>query len=152
MHMPLGKILSTQAIRTLTQLHAEIGGKIETNRKSGDKLRTQMMQVEAVIKLLQPEFNVRIIAPKRRRTGNPWFKRGTLYRAVVDVLRRSGDAMTADAICKVLLDGKKPPPTRLQSNNIEAAILAGLRAHEGKGVDQIGETMPAKWRLVSAPD
>jgi len=34
--MPLGTILSKQAIHTFTQLHAGLAGKIETNRKSGD--------------------------------------------------------------------------------------------------------------------
>ena len=66
-------------MHTLTQLHAELAGKIETNRKSGDKLRSQMVQVEAVMKMLDPDFNARAISAKRRNTGNPWFKRGTLY-------------------------------------------------------------------------
>jgi hypothetical protein len=78
--MPLGTILSNN---TLTQLHAELAGKIDSNRKSGDKLRMQMMQVEAVIKMLRPDFPINRIAPKRRNTGNPWFKRGTLYRALL---------------------------------------------------------------------
>jgi hypothetical protein len=76
--MPLGTILSKQALHTLTQLHAELAGKIEGNRKHGDKLRMQMMQVEAVMKMLNPEVNLRAIAVKRRNQGNPWFKRGTL--------------------------------------------------------------------------
>jgi hypothetical protein len=48
----------------LTQLHAELAGKIETNRKSGDKLRSQMVQVEAVMKMLDPDFNARAISAK----------------------------------------------------------------------------------------
>ena len=36
-------------------VHAELAGKIEGNRKSGDKLRMQMLQVEAVMKMLNPE-------------------------------------------------------------------------------------------------
>jgi hypothetical protein len=51
-------------------------GKTEFNRKRGDKLRAQMVQVEPVIRMLDPEL--RIIAPKRRVSGNPWFKRATL--------------------------------------------------------------------------
>jgi hypothetical protein len=93
--MPRAEILSRQAVHTLTQLHAELAGKIETNRKSGDRLRAQMMQVEAVMKMLDPEVNLRLIAPKRRNTGNPWFKRGTLYSAVVDTLRRATGPMTS---------------------------------------------------------
>jgi hypothetical protein len=35
-----------------------------------------MVQVEAVMKMLDPDFNARAISAKRRNTGNPWFKRG----------------------------------------------------------------------------
>jgi hypothetical protein len=34
--------------------------------------------------MLDPDFSVRGISAKRRVVGNPWFKRGTLYRAVSD--------------------------------------------------------------------
>jgi hypothetical protein len=91
-----------------------LAGKIETNRKSGDKLRAQMVQVEAVMKMLDPDFNARAISAKRRNQGNPWFKRGTLYRSAVDVLRRAQAPMTAREITLALLDGKRPEPTSLQ--------------------------------------
>jgi hypothetical protein len=45
-----------------------------------------MLHVEAVIKMLDPAFNLRRIAVKRRQP-NPWFKRGTVYRRAVDALR-----------------------------------------------------------------
>jgi hypothetical protein len=47
------------------------------------------------MKMLDPDFNARAISAKRRNTGNPWFKRGTLYRSAIDVLRRAGKPMTA---------------------------------------------------------
>lgn len=150
--MPLGTILSKQAVHTLTQLHAELAGKIKANATMGEKLRAQMIQVEAVIKLLEPGFNVRIIAPKRRNTGNPWFKRGTLYRSAVDVLRRSQVPMTARELSDALLKGKTPPPTREQAINIQAAILAALRSHQGLGIERVGEAEPAKWRLAQQSD
>lgn len=148
--MPQGKILPYHALKTLTQLHAELAGKIEGNRKSGDVLRSQMIQVEAVMKMLDPDFNARAISAKRRNTGNPWFKRGTLYRNAVDTLRRSGQPMTADEICRALLVGKTPVATRKQENALQAAILAALRDHAGKGVEQVGDARPARW--VLAPD
>jgi hypothetical protein len=129
----------------LTQLHAELAGKIETNRKSGDKLRAQMVQVEAVMKMLDPEVNLRLIAPKRRVVGNPWFKRGTLYRSVVDVLRRATKPMTAREITMTLLDGKTPEATRKQEIKLQAAIIAALQKRNGESV--VGEGDPARWRL-----
>jgi hypothetical protein len=145
--MPRAEILSKQALLTLTQLHAELAGKIETNRKSGDKLRSQMVQVEAVMKMLDPEFNARAISAKRRNQGNPWFKRGKLFRAVVDTLRTATGPMTADDICKALLVGKTPEPTKAQESNLQAAILAALRKRDGDGIEKVGDTVPAKWAL-----
>lgn len=145
--MPRAEILSKQALHTLTQLHAELAGKIEGNRKTGDKLRGQMVQVEAVIKMLDPDYNVAGIATKRRNTGNPWFRRGTLYRTAIDVLRRAERPMTAREITLAVLDGKTPAATRKQEINLQAAILSGLRNRKGKTVT--GEGDPVQWRLVN---
>lgn len=145
--MPHGKILPYHALKTLIQLHAELAGKINANRKAGDALRGQMIQVEAVMKMLDPAFNARGISAKRRNIGNPWFKRGTLYRAVIDTLRRSQAPMTADDICKALLAGKRPAPTPKQDENLQAAILAALRKRNGTAVT--GEGHPTRWHLVA---
>jgi hypothetical protein len=69
---------------------AGIGGELLANKREAIRLRTAMMQVEAVVKMLQPDFNVRGIAAKRRNKSNPWFKRGRLFRSAVDVMRRAG--------------------------------------------------------------
>jgi hypothetical protein len=53
-------------------------GQALANRHEPIRLRIAMMQVEAVVKMLQPGFNVASIAAKRRNKSNPWFKRGTL--------------------------------------------------------------------------
>jgi hypothetical protein len=87
--MPRAEIASKQAIFTLSQLHAELAGKFSENRNAGVKIKTAMMQVEAVLQMLQPSFDVRAISAKRRNKSNPWFKRGTLFRSAVDVLRRA---------------------------------------------------------------
>jgi hypothetical protein len=96
------------------------------------------------MKLLSPEVNIRLIAPKRRNVGNPWFKRGTLARAVIDALRRSAVPMTTDA----LLAGKKPEATRHQAMVLQAAILAVLRKRNGGAV--VGDGPRGQWRLKEA--
>jgi hypothetical protein len=145
--MPRAEILSKQAIHTLTQLHAELAGKIETNRKSGDKLRSQMVQVEAVMKMLDPEVNLRIIAPKRRVIGNPWFKRGTLYRSALDVLRTAPGSLAAADMVRAMLAAKGASATRQQTAKLEAAVWAAMRKHEGRGIEAVGDGKPARWRL-----
>jgi hypothetical protein len=78
--MPRAEIASKQALYTLSQLHSELDGKLSANQRETKRLQLAIFQVEAVMKMLSPEVNLRLIAPKRRNVGNPWFKRGTLYR------------------------------------------------------------------------
>lgn len=67
-------------------MHTELGGQILENKEEAQRLAAgQMLDVEAVIKMLDSTFNLRWIAVARRRTR--WFKRGTLYRKALDVLR-----------------------------------------------------------------
>jgi hypothetical protein len=104
-----------------------------------------MMQVEAVVKMLQPGFNVASIAAKRRNKSNPWFKRGTLFRSAVDVMRRAGTPMTAREIADALVADKAPQATRKQAIDLQAAILAALRKRDGAMV--VGVGAPARWLL-----
>lgn len=90
-----------------------------------------MVQVEAVMKMLDPEVNLRIIAPKRRVTGNPWFKRGTLYRSVVNVLRTAQGPLTAGDMVLGLLAAKASTTTREQAAKLEAAEWSAMRNYEG---------------------
>jgi hypothetical protein len=129
--MPRAEIASKLAVYTLGLLHAELAGKLLENKREAIRLRTAMMQVEAVVKMLQPGFNVAGIAAKRRNKSNPWFKRGTLFRSAVDVLRRAEAPMTAREIAATLIAGKAPQATRKQAIDLQAAILVALRERNG---------------------
>src|SRR5260370_21003487 len=100
--MERAEIASKQALLTLGQLHSELAGKLSANLRETKRLRLAIFQVEAVMKMLSPEVNLRLIAPKRRNIGNPWFKRGTLARAVIDTLRKATAPLPAEGICKAL--------------------------------------------------
>jgi hypothetical protein len=103
------------------------------------------MQVEAVVKMLQPGFNVASTAAKRRNKSNPSFKRGTLFRSGVDVLRRAAVPMTAREIAEALIADKA---TRKQALDLQAAILVALR----NGGIVVGEGAPARWRLKESAE
>ena len=59
--MPHAKILTKQALYTLSQLHSELAGKLSANLRETKRLRLAIFQVEAVMKLLSPEVNIRLI-------------------------------------------------------------------------------------------
>jgi hypothetical protein len=146
--MPRAEIASKQAVYTLGLLHAELAGKFAENRNADVKIKTAMMQVEAVLQMLKPDFDIRTISAKRRNKSNPWFKRGTLFRSAVDVLRRAQAPMTAREIAAALIADKAPQATRKQAIDLQAAVLVALRKRDGAAV--VGEGSPARWRLKEA--
>ena len=138
----------TPAVFALARLHAELGGKIKANRSEVKKLATDMKHVEAVLKLLDPAFNVRGIAPRRRNNKNPWFKKGEVFRNVIDVLRRASAPMTAREITEALLRSRGVEPETKHVRYLFGGVQASLRNHEGKTVERIGEGMPARWKII----
>ena len=107
-----------------------------------------MLHVEAVIKMLDPTYNLRRISVKRR-TANPWFKRGTVYRRAVDVLRTATEPLTAREIAgRVLAAAKVDNPHKAAVADLTGSILASLRNHVGKGIERTNDGSPAKWRLA----
>ena len=143
--MPKAEIATTQAKYTLEQLHAELGGKILDNKAEADRLRQSMQHVEAVLKLLDPSHNLRTIAVRRRKP-NRWFKRGTIWRGVLDTMRRAGKPLTVSEIAQRMLDAKqiKDAP-RSAIENLEGAVRSSLRNHEGGTVRTVGRETPTQW-------
>lgn len=103
--MPHAKILTTQATHTLEQLHAELGGKILDNKAEAKRLAEAMVHVEAVLKMLQPDYDVRPIAVRRRKP-NQWFRRGTVFRSALEVLRNATGPLTTREIAETMLARK----------------------------------------------
>lgn len=143
--MPHAEIKTKQATLTLEQLHAELAGKIIDNKKEADKLREAMLHVEAVIKLMNPNHNLRRIAVRRRKP-NQWFKRGTIFRAVLDVLRKASEPLTVSEIAAAMLVAKgiKDSP-RSAVANLEGGVRAALHKRDGDSV--VSEGDPNAWKL-----
>jgi hypothetical protein len=95
--MPRAEIASKQALFALAKLHSELAGKLIGSKAESRRLTVAMMQVEAVMKMLEPGFNLQSIAVRRRKP-NPWFRRGTVYREALEVLRDAPGPMTAREI------------------------------------------------------
>ena len=54
------------AVEYLVRLHADIGGRIQQNKREAEKLADDMRHVEAVIKMFDPDYSVRAISARRR--------------------------------------------------------------------------------------
>jgi len=94
--------------------------------------------------MLDPTFSLRAISVKR-----PWFKRRTVYRRAVDVLRTTTEPMTAREIAeRVLAAANIMGPDKAAMADLTGSVVASLRNHKGKGIERMNEGSPAKWRLA----
>jgi hypothetical protein len=124
------------AVAFLIRLHADIGGRILENKKQALRLAEDARSVEAVIRMFDPEFNARAITARRRVTGNPWFKRGTMFRAALEALRAAEGPMTVREIVDAILAAKGvTDATEKQYRDLQSGLRASLAGHDGKTVN-----------------
>ena len=146
--MPYARIAAKQAKYTLEKLHAELGGKINDNKREAKRLAESMKHVEAVLRMLEPGYNVRRIAVRRRKP-NPWFKRGTVYRHALEILRDAKGPLTTRQITERMLAAKGVTKANQRAvRDLITTVLSCLRFHEGEAVKTVGEGMPARWMLM----
>src|ERR1700730_9781508 len=128
------------AVSFLIRLHADIGGLILENKRQAERLAADARAAETVLKMFDPEFNARAISVRRRVTGNPWFKRGTLFRAALDALWTAQGPLTVREIADTILAAKGiRDATAKQRAGIEAGVRSSLQNHAGKTVERVGE-------------
>lgn len=142
---------SHPAVAFLLRLHADLAGKIQQNKVEAESLQEGVHHVEAVIKMFAPDYNLQQIAPRRRLKQNAFFKRGTIFRRALDVLRARSEPMTVAQITEaVLVAAKITNPTEQEEVDLRAAIRASLEHNAGKLVQRVGEGMPRRWALLPA--
>lgn len=135
------------AMQTLERLHAELGGQILENKKEAKRLAAAMVHVEAVLKMLQPGYSVRSIAV-RRRQPNPWFKRGTVFRHALDVLRTATGTLTPREIAQGMLASHGVTDAGAKAvRDLTCSVQSSLQNHDGGTVVKVGEGSPGRWKL-----
>lgn len=138
----------TPAMFALLRLHAELGGKIKENKSEAKRLAKCMKHVEAVLRMLEPGYDVRPIAVRRRKP-NPWFKRGTIFRTALGVLRTAGKPLTARDIALAMLALRKVANAAPRAvSDLAGTVQSSLHNHKGGAVKVAGQGSPAHWTIA----
>jgi hypothetical protein len=134
------------AVAYLIRLHADIGGRILDNERQAEQLAADG---KSVVRMFDPEFNARAISARRRVTGNPWFKRGTLFRAALEAMRVAAGPVTVREIADAVLAAKGiMDATDKQHEMLQQAVRSSLENHASKTVERVGEGVPRRWRII----
>jgi len=135
------------ATQALEHLHAELAGKLLEAKHESEQLTQSMRHVEAVLKLLHPGYNLATVAVRRRKQ-NPWFKRGTVLRHVMDALRTAGTPLTPREITDKMLATKGvTDPDRAEFYKLSKSVSSALLCHKGQSIMAHRETAPIRWSL-----
>ena len=146
--MRSARIATKHATRSLERLHAELGGKILDNKREAKRLTQAMKHVEAVLKLLQPDYNLAPISVRRRRS-NAWFKRGSLLRNILAVLRQAEQPLRAREITERMLKLRDvTDATPAATGNLTKSVLSSLQAYRSKGVVVSNDGYPVRWSIA----
>lgn len=149
MRFRTGKIATKRATHTLEQLHAELAGKLLDNKRETERLTKAMQHVEQVLKLLQPGYRLQAIVVRRRKP-NPYFKRGTLLRHVLETLRKAERPLTPREITLRLIAAKGiSDPPAASVTRLTGSILSALQGHKGNGIVAHARTHPVTWSVAS---
>jgi hypothetical protein len=135
-------------LSALVKMHAELGGSLLDAQHRLQKLQSDMLSIEAVIRLVAPSYNMKSIAARRRYKSNQFFDRGTVIRHALDVLRGATEPMTARQITERMLAARGIADAKpKQIRDLQASVLRSLKSYEGRGVETVGEGIPARWAL-----
>ena len=136
------------AKHALLEMHATLAGEMQTSNKHYFKLVKKMREIESVIKMMDPGFKINRIAV-RRQQPNTWFKRGTISRLCLTVLREAKEPLTVRQIIDRALVSKGQDPDAEKAAKVKVVFHNALRNQIGTTLRVIREGPIVRWELIN---
>jgi hypothetical protein len=125
----------------LIKLHSRLDGDLRQQKKN-------LEHVRAVIGIVDPDFDVSSIKPKRTNQLNPFFKRGEAFLLALDVLREATEPMRPMEIAIAMLAKKGvSKPTATQRKAAWNAVKNTMDGYNGRAVISIGHPHARRWSI-----
>ncbi len=122
----------TYALSGLVSKRAEMAGLIEHHQKEIERLRQGIYQLDATIRIFDPNYRIRSIKTKEYRRYSRIFKKGECYRLCLDALRRAGQVMSTTLITEIIMHKKELPPE--QQATVTDSVNNALRFAERREI------------------
>jgi hypothetical protein len=143
----------TVTANALVAKRADILFEIGELEKRVDQLRTELVHLDAVLRMFRPDFKAEALPVRHRRpTKSPYFAHGELTKRIFDAMRTRGTVssheIAADAMRDKGLDSESDPVTRTDFVRRVTLQLNDL-VRKGK-VEKIGRGRAMRWKLSTA--
>lgn len=141
----------THVISALVDKRARVDGMIQNRRFQIIRLEMELAHIDAVIKMFNPSYDLEAILPKRSFTKNPaGVPKGSGGRYALNILRESGEPLTAVEIAQRVLRKLKKAPTDEAVGMLDASVHSTLSRRRDGAAAFDASVYPGKWRLAHA--
>ncbi len=138
------------AANALRNKRAEIAGAIALKQREIDQLRADLVHIDNVLRLFDPDLLPSDIPDKvRYPRRSDYFQRGELTRRVFDWLREKGDVSAGELAAEAMADKGFDPSDGTTRRDF--AHRFGMCLHDllrQKTVERIGRGKGVRWRLA----
>ena len=141
----------TVTANALVAKRADILFEIGEFEKRIEQLRTELVHLDAVLRMFRPDFKAEGLPVRHRRpTKSPYFAHGELTKRIYDAMRTGGSVASGDIATAAMrekgLDPDNDPVTRTDFVRRVTLQLNDL-VRKGK-VEKIGRGRAMRWQLA----
>ena len=141
----------TVTANALVRKRADILFEISEHEKQIERLQTELVHLDAVLRMFRPDFKAEELPVRHRRpTKSPYFRHGELTKRIYDALRVNGTIASLDVALAAMrekgLDPESDPATRTDFVRRVTLQLNDV-ARKGK-VEKIGKGRAMRWKLT----
>jgi len=138
-------------MNALVAKRAEILFEIGEAEKRIAQLQTELVHLDAVLRMFRPDFQAEGLPVRHRRpTKSPYFTHGELTQRIFDAMRVSGTVTSFEVAAQAMrdksLDPENDKPTRTDFVR-RVALALGDMQRKGK-VEKIGKGWALRWKLT----
>lgn len=101
--------MTSHCLSVLITKRADLAGEVNALEASIAQARANLLHIDAVIRLLDPDAKPEAILPKRLTNRSDWFGVGELPRLVLDVLRTAAEPMPTREVARVVMERRGLP-------------------------------------------
>jgi len=141
---------SPVAVNALRNKRADLAGQIEMHNREIDRLRSELVHLDATLRLFDPYIQPDEIASRKRwprRTD--YFARGELTRLVFDAIRENGTTAASELAAAAMTAQSIPESDNAIRRDFVARFLNTFHDLLRRGtVEKIGQGRGVRWKLA----
>jgi hypothetical protein len=140
------------AANALVKKRADLLFEISKREREIERLQTELVHVDAVLRMFRPDFKAaRLPVRHRRPTKSPYFRHGELTQRIFDALRERDEISSADVAAQAMRDkGLDPDNDRVTRTDFVRRVGLQLNALQRDGkIARIGKGSSLRWKLNS---